>query len=67
MLGLAPPLVTAQLQRREVPTRKIDLNVIYFNLSTLTAGFFFACKASNPIVFDMGKLISIDVMSLSLF
>ena len=50
VLGLALSLITSQLQHQNVPTRKIDLAVIYFSLSILTAGFFFAWRASNPIV-----------------
>ena len=57
MQGLALPLITSQLQRQRLPPRKIDLTVIYFSLAILTAGFFFAWRASIPIVFEAGKLI----------
>ena len=57
MQGLALPLITSQLQRQRLPPRKIDLDVIYFSLAILTASFFFAWRASIPIVFGAGKLI----------
>ena len=67
MLGVALPLITSQLQSRRVPTKTIDLTVIYFSLSILTFAFFLAWRASGPIIFGAGKLIPIDIMSLSLF
>lgn len=56
MLDLGLPLITSQLQRRRVPPKKIDLTVINFSLFVLTAGFFFAWSASNPIVFGAAIL-----------
>ena len=67
VLGLALPLITSQLQRQRVPPRRIDLTVIYSSLSVLTAGYFSAWRASNPTAFGAGKLIPMDIMSLSLF
>ena len=62
-LGVALPLITSQLQSQRVPPRTIDLAVIYFSLSILTAAFFLAWRASSPIIFGAGKLISIDIIS----
>lgn len=55
MLGLALPLFTSQLQRRNMPNRRIDLIVIYFSLFILMAGFFAAWRAPGPLLFGVGK------------